>query len=193
MIAQFAAQSDLLRSILLNWIKTNGPGIALCLSIALPAWMFGMLVPVVGGPVFSILLGMVVTLRIKDKCRLKPGISFTSKKILQYAVILLGFGMNLSVIASTGLRSLPIILSTICTSLMMAYILYRLIKIPTKISILIGVGSYFSHAGRAAGHVGLRVWPVCRNSDQRHVVCNSGGCGLGCDALFQCPGNGCGR
>ena len=125
----------------MNWIKTNGPGIALCLSIAIPAWLLGMLVPVVGGPVISIVIGMIVALRIKETCRLKPGISFTSKKILQYAVILLGFGMNLSVIASTGLQSLPIILSTICTSLAVAYILYKLIKIPTKISILVGVGS----------------------------------------------------
>lgn len=152
----------------MNCLKTNGPGMALCLSIAVPAWLLGGLVPVVGGPVFSILLGMVLTLRIKDKCRLKPGISFTSKKILQYAVILLGFGMNLSVIASTGLQSLPIILTTIATSLLMAFALYKFLQIPIKISILIGVGSYFFHAGRAAGHVGLRVWPFCRNGDQRH-------------------------
>lgn len=125
----------------MNCLKTNGPGMALCLSIAVPAWLLGGLVPVVGGPVFSILLGMVLTLRIKDKCRLKPGISFTSKKILQYAVILLGFGMNLSVIASTGLQSLPIILTTIATSLLMAFALYKFLQIPTKISILIGVGS----------------------------------------------------
>jgi uncharacterized integral membrane protein (TIGR00698 family) len=125
----------------LHWIKTNGPGIALCLAIAVPAWLLGMLVPVVGGPVFSIVLGMVVTLLIKKKDRVKSGVSYTSKKILQAAVILLGFGMNLSVIASTGFQSLPIILSTICTSLVVAFILYKLIKIPTKIAILIGVGS----------------------------------------------------
>ena len=38
------------------------------------------------------------------------------KKILQYAVILLGFGMNLSVVLQTGKQSLPIILATISTS-----------------------------------------------------------------------------
>lgn len=125
----------------MNWLKINGPGVALCLSIAIPAWLLGGLVPVVGGPVFSILIGMTVTLWIKEKCRLKAGISYCSKKILQYAVILLGFGMNLSVIASIGLQSLPIILSTIGTSLVVAYALYKLIRIPKNISILIGVGS----------------------------------------------------
>ncbi len=125
----------------MNWLKTNGPGIALCLSLAIPAWLLGGLVPVIGGPVFSILLGMLTAILLKEKRVVKPGISFTSKKILQYAVILLGFGINLSVIASIGLQSLPIILSTICTSLAVAYMLYKLIRIPKNISILIGVGS----------------------------------------------------
>ena len=69
------------------------------------------------------------------------GIAFTSKKILQYAVILLGFGMNLSVVLETGRQSLPIILATITTSLVIAYILHRVMHIPGKISTLVGVGS----------------------------------------------------
>ena len=125
----------------MNWLKINGPGMVLCLLIAIPAWLMGHTVPVVGGPVFSILLGMLAAMLLKEKRVVKPGISFTSKKILQYAVILLGFGMNLSVIASIGVQSLPIILSTIFTSLAVAYGLYRLVRIPANLAILIGVGS----------------------------------------------------
>lgn len=125
----------------MKWFKTTWRGILLCLLIAAPAWCLGQLLPVVGSPVFSILIGMVAAVMIKDKTKFGPGISYTSKKILQYAVILLGFGMNLSVIASTGLQSLPIILSTISTSLLVAFALYKIMKIPTKISVLIGVGS----------------------------------------------------
>ena len=39
----------------------NTAGILLCLAIAIPAWFLGKAVPVVGGPVFSILIGMIVT------------------------------------------------------------------------------------------------------------------------------------
>jgi uncharacterized integral membrane protein (TIGR00698 family) len=124
-----------------KWLKTNWAGMLLCLIIAVPAWLLGELVPVVGGPVFSILIGMILTLLIRNKEKLNAGVSFTSKKILQYAVILLGFGMNLSVIASTGLQSLPIILSTISTSLIVAFIMFKVTKIPNKIAVLIGVGS----------------------------------------------------
>ena len=31
-------------------IKKNLPGIAVCLSIAIPSWLLGKLVPVIGGP-----------------------------------------------------------------------------------------------------------------------------------------------
>ncbi len=113
----------------------------LCLLIALVAWLLGNWFPVIGGPVFSILLGMVLTLVLKDKTKFESGIKFTSKKILQYAVILLGFGLNLNVILKTGAQSLPIILSTIAVSLILAFVLSRAMHLPGKISTLIGVGS----------------------------------------------------
>lgn len=61
--------------------------------------------------------------------------------MLQYAVILLGFGLNISVVLATGKQSLPIIVCTIATSLIVAYVLHKVMNIPGKISTLIGVGS----------------------------------------------------
>lgn len=84
---------------------------------------------------------MVITLFLKNKTPFESGVKFTSKKVLQWAVILLGFGMNLTVIVQTGKQSLPIIISTIATSLVIAYLLHRLMHIPGKISTLVGVGS----------------------------------------------------
>ena len=125
----------------MDFIKKNGAGLLLCLCIAIPAWLLGQAVPVVGGPVFSILIGMVLTLFWKNKTKVQPGIGFTSKKVLQYAVILLGFGLNLSEIAKVGAQSLPIILSTIGTSLIVSFVLCKAMKVPSNISTLVGVGS----------------------------------------------------
>lgn len=124
-------------------VQDSWRGVALCLLIALPAWFLGKRFDVIGGPVFAILIGMVLALFIKDDAALPfaSGIKFTSKKILQYAVILLGFGLNLSQIARVGARSLPIIVATITTSLVISFALHRALKIPTKISTLVGVGS----------------------------------------------------
>ena len=122
-------------------LKQKWKGLLLCLVIALPSWFLGKLFPIVGGAVIAILAGMVLTGFIRHKEALEPGIKFTSKKILQWAVILLGFGMNLSVVLETGKQSLPIIISTITTSLIIAYVLHKAMNIPSKISTLVGVGS----------------------------------------------------
>lgn len=122
-------------------LQKSIPGLALCLAIAVPCWFLGKAFPIIGAPVFAIIIGMAVTPVFKDKSHIQAGIAFSSKKILQYAVILLGFGMNLSVVLQTGAQSLPIILSTISISLVIAYALHRAMRIPGKISILVGVGS----------------------------------------------------
>ena len=125
----------------MEFIRKNYKGLLLCLIIAVPSWFLGKAFPVIGGPVIAIIVGMIITLFIKDKTSLQPGINYSAKKILQYAVILLGFGLNLSVIFETGKQSLPIIVCTITTSLVIAFALSKLLHIPSKISTLVGVGS----------------------------------------------------
>lgn len=118
-------------------------GVLFALVVAVPAWLLGRRFEVVGGPVFAILIGMVLALVVPGEKSepLSAGIRFTSKKVLQWAVILLGFGLNLSQIARVGATSLPIIVSTITTSLVVSFVMCRALKIPGKISTLVGVGS----------------------------------------------------
>ena len=125
----------------MNFITKSWKGILLCLVIAVPCWFLGQTFPIIGGPVFGILAGMIITLLLKDKSMFQDGITFVSKKVLQYAVILLGFGLNLSVILETGKQSLPIIVTTISTSLIIAYLLHKVMHVPGNISTLVGVGS----------------------------------------------------
>lgn len=129
------------RGNIMEWIKKNTPGILLCLAIAIPSWFIGTAFPIMGGAVIAILAGMVLTLIIKNKGVLDSGIKFTSKKVLQWAVILLGFGMDLNVVLETGKQSLPIIICTIGISLIMAFLINKFIKMPAKVATLIGVGS----------------------------------------------------
>ena len=122
-------------------IKDKGPGILFCLAIAVPAWLLGQAFPVIGGPIFAILAGMAINRTPLVRNSFGPGITFVSKKVLQWAVILLGFGLDLAVIARTGVQSLPIIVCTITTSLVIAYALHKVMHIPSKTSTLVGVGS----------------------------------------------------
>lgn len=89
----------------MEFLKKNGKGILLCFLIALACRLLvgavGAL-EVIGAPVIAIIVGMVLAIWMKDKKGCGEGIAFTSKKVLQYAVILLGFGLNLATIAKSG-------------------------------------------------------------------------------------------
>lgn len=125
----------------MSFIEKNGRGILTCLIIAVPSWLFGKRFPVIGGAVISIIAGMIVTMFWSNKGKAEAGIKWTSKIILQTAVVLLGFGMNLGVIFQTGKQSLPIIICTIATSLIIATVLKKVLNVPSNTSILVGVGS----------------------------------------------------
>ena len=62
-------------------IEKKLPGIMFCVILALPAWFLGHLFPLVGAPVFAILLGMVVGNFHNNRTQTTDGIAFTSKYI----------------------------------------------------------------------------------------------------------------
>ena len=125
----------------MEFIKENYKGICLCMILAVPAWILGKYFQIIGSPVLAILFGMILNIFIKRREAYDKGIKFVSKKILQWAVVLLGFGLNLSVVLKTGKESLPIILCTISISLIIAFVLQKLVKIPSNMATLVGVGS----------------------------------------------------
>lgn len=134
----------------MKFFKTNAVGIALCIIIAgiatiLSEQQIGSFsMEVIGAPVFAILIGMIITFispKLASSNRFSNGIKFTSKKILQWAVIMLGFSLNIGTIAKVGGKSLPVIISTIAVSLITAIIMMKVMKVDKKMSCLIGVGS----------------------------------------------------
>lgn len=142
-------------------IKTLAPGIAVSALIAVVCWFLGQAVPLVGGAVFAILLGMVIGTFWKQKGAAGPGIKFASKKILQTAVVLLGFGLPLTQLAQVGVMSLPVILSTISASLITAAVLCRVMHVPGRTATLIGVGSSICGGSAIAATA-----PVIKADDQ---------------------------
>ena len=135
-------------------IKTLAPGVAVSALIAVVCWFLGQAVPLVGGAVFAILLGMVIGTFWKEKGAARPGIKFASKKILQTAVVLLGFGLPLTQLAQVGVMSLPVILSTISASLITAAVLCRVMHVPGRTATLIGVGSSICGGSAIAATLG---------------------------------------
>src|SRR5699024_5128392 len=70
-----------------------------------------------------------------------PGIQFTGKKVLQWSIVALGFGLSLTQVAHTGLSSLAVTLVTVTAAFLAAWLLGRWLRIPSRLKLLIGVGT----------------------------------------------------
>ncbi|AYD39553.1 YeiH family putative sulfate export transporter [Clostridium fermenticellae] len=116
------------------------PGIILALIIAVPAWLIGNTFPIIGSPVLGILFGMILAFW-KRPSYLNEGITYTSKKLLQYSIILIGFDMNLFNVFKVGKQTIVLMIFTLSAAFITAYIIGKLLKINGKTATLIGIGS----------------------------------------------------
>lgn len=135
-------------------------GILACLIIAIPAWLLGKALPIIGGPVFGILFGMLLAF-VKRPEKLEIGIKYTSKAILQYSIILLGFEMNLFNVIKVGGQSFLVMIFTLSASFITAYLVGKAMKIDGKTTTLIGVGTSICGGSAIAATA-----PVIRAKDE---------------------------
>lgn len=117
------------------------PGLALTLAIAVPATVAGKLLPVIGGPVAGMVIGVFLAALCKPGPRLRPGISTASKTVLQIAVVLLGSQLSLSRILEVGAGSLPVMVASLAACLFAAHMIGRRLGIGGDLRTLIGVGT----------------------------------------------------
>ena len=125
---------------ILKTVLNKLPGILLTALIAVPAWILGKFFPIVGSPVIGILFGMILAFWKRPEF-LNEGVQYTSKKLLQYSIILLGFSMNLFNVFKVGKQTLILMAFTLTAAFVTAYVVGKLLKVDGKTSTLIGVGS----------------------------------------------------
>lgn len=123
-----------------DW-KNRAPGLGLCLLVALVAYGLGTLLPLVGGAVFGISLGVLIATLRAPSPALKIGISFAGKKVLQASIVVLGGSLSLAQIWQTGQDSLAVMLITLSAALLMAYVLGKVLKVEANLASLVGVGT----------------------------------------------------
>jgi uncharacterized integral membrane protein (TIGR00698 family) len=116
------------------------PGIALAAIIAIPAWLIGLAFPIVGSPVLGILFGMILAFW-KRPAMFNDGVKYTSKKLLQYSIILLGFSMNLFSIFNVGSQTLVLMAFTLTATFLTAFVAGKLLKLKGNTKTLIAVGT----------------------------------------------------
>ncbi|MGB6060502.1 MAG: YeiH family protein [Candidatus Aquilonibacter sp.] len=117
------------------------PGFFLALGVAIVAALLGRAAPIVGAPVFAIVIGALIASVRRPSPALRPGIAFASKQLLQWSIVLLGAHLSLMEIIQGGARSLPVMLGTLLIVLVLAYVVGRALGLDRDIRRLIGIGT----------------------------------------------------
>ncbi len=125
------------------------PGLILAIMVAVPAYFAGRAVPIIGGPVFALALRVLVGL-VPRRAGFDRGLKFSSKKVLQLAVMLLGFGMNFLTALRIGGESLVVMAVTVSAAFGTAWLVSRLLHIGGKVPSLIAIGTAICGASAIA-------------------------------------------
>lgn len=146
---------------------TAFPGVLLAATIAVAATVVGRAVPLIGGPVAGIVLGVALSAVARRRSRFAAGLAWAAARLLQVAVALLGAQLGLREVARVGLGSLPVMLGTLTVCLALAHLLGRWLGIERDLRTLIGVGTGICGASAIA-----TVSPVirARGSDVAYAV-----------------------
>lgn len=118
------------------------PGLALSIVIAVIAKTIEGLLPIhiIGASVIALFIGMGINSFWRPEA-IKPGVVFTSKKILKFAIILLGASLSVNVILSVGKLSLMVMLFTLLTCFGGGYFIGKALHLNWKLSNLISTGT----------------------------------------------------
>lgn len=119
------------------------PGLAVALAIAAVAKYLESLLPIhiIGASVIALFIGMIINQIKKPGKTMAKGIKFTSKKVLKFAIILLGLSLNITTVLNVGKMSLAVMVFTLLTCFGGGYFIGRLLKLDWKLSNLISAGT----------------------------------------------------
>ena len=124
-------------------ITTLIPGIMLSAIIAaLACWLESLLpIHLIGSAVIAMFIGMFLNPYLCKTSVFTSGLKFTSKKILKFAIILLGLSLNITTILHVGKMSLTVMIFTLLTCFGGGYFIGRALGLNWKLSNLISAGT----------------------------------------------------
>lgn len=123
-----------------SW-KSRFSGILLVAIVAIIANYLGGKFPLIGGILFAILIGIIVKNTVGISNTFNLGLNFAVKKLLKFAVILLGVSLNLNAILKIGQQSLLVVLASVILGIGLTVLFGKLLKLDKTLTLMIGVGT----------------------------------------------------
>ena len=119
------------------------PGIILSVGVALVACWIENLLPIhlIGSAVIAMFIGIILNHFLRNTKVFASGLKFTSKKILKFAIVLLGLSLNITTILNVGKMSLTVMIFTLLTCFGGGYFIGKALGLNWKLSNLISAGT----------------------------------------------------
>lgn len=147
---------------LIKNIMTILPGFLIATLIAIISVFLESLLPVhvIGASVIALFIGMIINSFYKPTF-LTSGLKFTSKKILKFAIILLGASLSIKTVLTVGKMSLIVMIFTLLTCFGGGYLIGKALGLNWKLSNLISAGT-----GICGGSAIAAISPVIEAEDK---------------------------
>ncbi len=119
------------------------PGIVLSVIVAFTAVFIESLMPIhlIGAAVIAMFIGMMLNSILRKTKMFSVGLKFTSKKLLKFAIILLGLSLNITTVLNVGRLSLAVMIFTLLTCFGGGHFIGRALGLNWKLSNLISAGT----------------------------------------------------
>jgi uncharacterized integral membrane protein (TIGR00698 family) len=132
------------------WVRL-GTGFVVCALIASVALWAGKRAPLIGAPIFAILIGLVLTNTLRGPTWLPAmRIGDVSKLALRGGIIVLGASLDFGEILRLGIAALPLLLVVVVAGLVCALGLGRALGLDWRMRCLIGMGTTICGASAIA-------------------------------------------
>lgn len=143
-------------------IKDILPGFILALLVAAIAKFLESLLPIkfIGASVIALFTGMIINYYWQPVDIYQNGLKFSSKKVLKFAIIILGASLNIPIILQIGKLSLTVMIFTLLTCFGGGYFVGKFLGLNWKLSNLISAGT-----GICGGSAIAAVAPVIEAED----------------------------
>ena len=122
-------------------MQTKLAGILFSFIIGITAFMVAPLVPMANSVVLALLLGIIITNLVTLPNSFNDGVKFSSKNLLETAIIFLGFGISFQDIASIGYQIGLILVVTILLVLVATFYLSKMFSCRASTGYLVGFGT----------------------------------------------------
>lgn len=143
-------------------IKDIMPGFVLALLVASIAKFIENLLPIklIGASVLALFIGMFINYCWQPTSIYQNGLKFSSKKVLKFAIIILGASLNIPIILQIGKLSLTVMIFTLLTCFGGGYFIGKFLGLNWKLSNLISAGT-----GICGGSAIAAIAPVIEAED----------------------------